>query len=144
MSVIAGNAHGRVVKTFPAELDQLYEMLGFVKEQARALVNPEYIVKIELAMEEVIVNIITHGYSLQQGSIEIACMPAESQGIKIIVKDQGIPYNPLVNANKLTATMPKGGPLLRGYGIYFILRIMDEVEYNRENECNCLTLVKYS
>lgn len=145
MSVIAGNTNDKVVKTFPAELEQLYEILRFVKEQAQILhINPSHIIKIELAMEEAIVNVISHGYPLQKGSIEITCMPADQLGIKIIIKDQGIPYNPLVHANKLPVSMPKGGHLLRGYGIYFILKIMDEVEYRREQECNYLALIKYN
>ncbi|PJD96447.1 MAG: ATP-binding protein [Parachlamydia sp.] len=142
MSAIAGKT---VMKTFPAELEELYAMLGFVKEQARALsMHPSHIIKIELALEEALVNVMTYGYPHQKGTLEISCSPAQKLGIKIVVKDHGIPYNPLAQANKIMAALPQEGQILGGYGIYFILKIMDETEYHREDECNFLTLIKYN
>ncbi|CCB87179.1 MULTISPECIES: ATP-binding protein [Parachlamydia] len=146
MSAIAGSRDNNIAKTFPAELDQLYNMLRFVKENAFAFgVNSDDAIKVELAMEEALVNIITYGYPEdQKGTIEILCAPVKKTGMQILIKDHGIPYNPLANANKLLTNTPSGGQILGGYGIYFILKIMDEVNYHRERDCNCLTLIKYT
>ena len=133
-----------MIKTFSASLDKLYDMLKFIKEQAEAAgFQPAVISKIELAAEEALVNIISYGYPEQHGNIDIACSPPERDGIKIVIKDRGISYNPLTNAKKVDVTTTIEERTIGGYGIYFILRIMDEVEYRRENNYNVLTLIKY-
>ena len=133
-------------KVFSASLDTLYEMLNFIKEQAEIFgFDPVCISQIELAAEEAIVNIVSYGYpSDQKGTIEISCFPAQdgSIGLKIMIKDDGIPYNPLTTKKTESISLiEKRVP--GGFGVFFILKIMDEVEYKREDNANILILVKY-
>lgn len=131
-------------KTFPASLDQLYEMLSFISNHAAGIgFDQANIAKIELASEEAIVNIVSYGYPNRKGQIQISCMPHDTKGIKVVIKDYGIPYNPLANAKKYNPNMVKEEHTIGGYGVYFILKIMDEVNYIRDKEANVLTLVKY-
>jgi serine/threonine-protein kinase RsbW len=133
-----------MIRKYPASLDKLYEMLQFVREQASlAAFDEKQVSKIELALEEALVNIISYGYPNRNGTIEIDCKEPNSTGLTIIVKDRGIPYNPLTNAKPFDPTTPLEERTIGGYGIYFILKIMDEVEYRRENNYNILTLIKY-
>jgi anti-sigma regulatory factor (Ser/Thr protein kinase) len=128
-------------KNFQASLDHLYGMLDFIREEAEeAGFSHSIVSKIELACEEALVNIIHYGYPDYRGNIEIACVRPSSKGIKIIIKDRGIPFNPLTIAKKLD---PKTANPKEGYGVFFILKIMDEVRYNREDNCNVLTLIKF-
>lgn len=121
-------------KKFQASLDQLYDMLDFIRDEAKSVgFEPRSVSKIELACEEALVNIIQHGYPDFRGNIEIFCLRPESKGIKIVIKDHGIPFNPL-SLSKKEGT---------GYGIFFIIRLMDEVSYVREENSNILTLVKF-
>jgi len=136
-------------KRFPAELDKLYEMLDFVRDQARAAgFNTTFVNKIELATEEVLVNIISYGYphlhrsSQIQSTIDIQCTFAEDLGIKITIKDYGIPYNPLKTVPNYNPQDVLKKQTVGGYGIFFILSLMDEVNYQREHNLNVLTLVK--
>ena len=131
-----------MIKTFSASLDKLYEMLQFVREQANAArFDGSVSSKIELAVEEALVNIISYGYPNTTGTIEIQCTISNFSGIKITIRDKGIPYNPLTSSKIFTP--PLEGRSVGGYGIYFILKIMDEVDYKRENNYNVLTLVKF-
>lgn len=134
-------------KTFSASLDQLYNMLRYIKEQAvTAGFDPTQVVKIELATEEALVNIIKYGYPNNDGCIDIHCSCPQVNRLKIAIKDHGIPFNPLMHAmtfvpgNFFDKNMRIGG-----YGIFFIFKIMDEVEYIRDSDSNSniLTLVKY-
>lgn len=145
MSVIVGSRiESRMIKKFPASLEKLYEMLDFVKEQAAIAGFPlAAISKIELASEEALVNIISYGYIERQGIIELTCTSPDSAGIKIIIRDHGIPYNPLIHAKTYETKSPLESRSLGGYGVFFILKIMDEVAYHREEDFNTLTLVKY-
>lgn len=140
----AGSLSKTMDKTFPASLDRLYEMLHFIREQAAiAEFDESEISKIELAVEETLVNIITYGYPKRSGIIEINCSPSVANGIKIIIKDKGLAYNPLTNAKKFDPAASLEKRSIGGYGIFFILKIMDEVDYKRVETYNVLTLTKF-
>lgn len=132
-------------KTFSAHLDNLYDMLLFVRTEAEALGFDEIeISKIELAAEEALVNIISYGYPAESGDIEITCEKANKNGLKITLKDDGIPFNPLTNSKKFEPDAPLEARSVGGYGVFFIMKIMDEVEYKRDSDRNILTMVKNS
>lgn len=133
-----------MLKSFTASLDKLYEMLNFVREFAEKTgFEHGHITKIELALEEALVNIISYGYPDEVGIIEIYCSTPHKIGIQVIIKDNGIPYNPLAKSNKYKKLSSLEDHTIGGYGIYFILKIMDEVDYKREDNCNILRMVKY-
>jgi serine/threonine-protein kinase RsbW len=144
MSAVVGNSL-KMMKIFPASLDQLYEMLQFVRENALVVgFQPLHLSKIELAAEEALVNIISYGYVNRLGTIEIFCSSPEAiTGVKIIIRDHGMPYNPLANAKSFEINAPLEARTIGGCGVFFILTIMDEVEYYRESNMNILILTKY-
>lgn len=137
-------------KVFTATLDDLYEMLEFIKNYGQSLHIPEKILdRIILATEEALVNIISYGYpGDKKGTIDIACeRTTPKPGIKIVIKDQGIPFNPVENIPtdlpSPSAVLNKADDALGGYGIYILIGLMDRVEYQRINDGNLLTLIKY-
>lgn len=131
---------------FPATLECLPKMLGLIRAEAMAAgFTGEMEAKLELALEEALVNIIKHGYPQSSGDIDIAVNQIAHMGIKVTLKDNGISYNPLKNApsvNKDPATPLELKPV-GGYGIHLILSIMDQVDYQRQGDANILTLIKY-
>jgi serine/threonine-protein kinase RsbW len=132
-----------MVKNFPANLDELHNMLAFIREQALDLGFDEHLVsKIELACEEALVNIISYGYPANKGDIQVTCSLTESQGIQITIVDKGIPYNPLTNMRTVDIKAPLEKRAPGGFGIFFIMKLMDDVNYRRENNANILTLIK--
>ena len=136
-----------MIKSFYASLSQLPAMLDFIQHQAVAMGFPELqISKIVLAAEEVVVNVISYGYPEgSEGIIEIECQPHLIGGIDIIIRDDGIPYNPLANTFNLTFTpeSPIEHGKIGGFGILVVLRMMDKVTYRYENGRNVLILEKY-
>lgn len=133
-----------MTKTFPASLDTLYEMLDFVKERAaHSGFSDKEITLMELAAEEALVNIISYGYPQNPGNITIECHQPQNPGLQIIIRDRGIAYNPLTNSKYFDIQAPLEERTMGGYGIYIILKIMDEVEYKREDLFNVLTMTKY-
>ncbi len=139
-----------VHKNFPAVLDSLYEMLEFITSysQKRNLAEKTQS-NIVLAAEEVLVNIITYGYpENKKGEIEINCEKTSSRdGIKIVIKDKGVPFNPIENipsSRVSEATINQlNSESLGGFGIYIFIGLMDKVEYERQEDGNKLTLIKY-
>lgn len=119
-------------------------MLHFIKQHAQeAHFSDVELVKIELAVEEALVNIINYAYPQQRGEIEIECAICEKGGILITLTDRGISYNPLANNKVFNPSAIHEHQGIGGYGIFFILKIMDEVKYNRNDDSNCLSMMKY-
>lgn len=70
-------------KIFAAHLDNLYEMLLFIRSQAESIGFDEIeISKIELACEEALVNIISYGYPTMTGEIQVHCTPHKKRDLK--------------------------------------------------------------
>lgn len=131
-------------KSFPASLDQLGEMLKYIREQAKKTGFREPLLsEIELASEEALVNIISYGYPEERGNIEISCIQSDGEKLKIVILDHGIPFNPLTLAKKYDLLGSAELMALGGLGINFILKLMDEVSYLRENNSNIMTLIKF-
>lgn len=133
-----------MVKTFKAKLDNLREMLGFIKREATLNgFDDKSLNRIELAAEEVLINIIQYGCPKHDGVIEIDCQTSGKAGIKIVITDQGVPFNPLENKPDYNTEANIDERPIGGCGIFFITNLMDEVKYDRIAESNVLTLVKY-
>lgn len=138
-------------KTFPAKLEYLHEMLAFIQTYGLNQNIPVSLVdKIVLAAEEALVNIINYGYPDQtpDGTIDITCQDSEGRpGLKIMIKDQGVPFNPVERAPSLYPPISKSEDVtahpVGGYGIYIFVGIMDRIEYQRIDSGNILTLTKY-
>lgn len=145
--------NSEISQVFVSSMDLLYSMLKFVKDRAiEADFNSTLISKIELASEEALVNIITHGYpNNSKGTIEILCSNPDPQknAIQIVLIDYGIPFNPLeaiknFKPGNIEDLDDKAETQIGGYGIYFIVNMMDSVHYKREDEKNILTMIKYT
>lgn len=130
--------------TFPASMENLHKMLQFVRVEIRAAGFEGVLeTQVELALEEAIVNIIKHGYGKSTGDIEIHCTRIPYTGIKVVLIDSGVPYNPLLNARKVDPAATQEARSIGGYGIYLILTIMNQVDYEYKDGHNILTLIKF-
>ncbi len=132
------------LKTFKANINHLYEMLEFISQNAvLAGFNAVDISHIEISAEEALVNIISYAYPQGDGDIKITCIPKEGINLYFQILDNGVPFNPLTKPRKLDLHTPVEEKIPGGFGIYFITKMMDEVNYVRENDSNILTLVKH-
>lgn len=124
-----------------ADVNQLIDARQFVEETAaRFQVASEVISKVVLAVDELITNIIVHGYRGQAGSIEIE-LRALGTDLEIRLIDQSPPFDPAQVPNPDTH-LPLDERPLGGMGIYLARTIMDEMSYRSSGRGNELTLVK--
>lgn len=129
-------------KIFFASMDQLRNILQSIRQEIhKAGFKGPLGSQLELALEEAVVNIIKHAYPEPGGKINIKCESLEKNEIKVILIDNGIPFNP-ANVSKTNLEDMKKGQPLNGYGIFLIFKIMDTVEYEFKEGCNVLTLIK--
>jgi serine/threonine-protein kinase RsbW len=119
--------------TFDAKLSNLYQILSWITERLAKYLPQKDLERVELASEEVIVNIITHGYKKKKGTIQIEIMINES--IELIFKDKSIRFNPLTKKN---IHKPKKINKVGGVGLFIIFQCVDEVFYQRKDGYNIL------
>ena len=127
----------------PAKTEKLDEVLAFVMGELENYdCSPGTHYQIELAVEEVFVNIASYAYQPAEGDAEILCeVLREPLRIRIQFRDRGTPFDPLARERVDTspdAFMDREG----GLGIFLIKEIMDEVRYSYENGKNILTILK--
>ena len=127
-------------QTFPAAIDQLHPMMQWVCAHLVGC-DKTTVRKIELALEEAIVNVIEHGYKNKPGTIAV-CFHQQGSVAEIVLRDQGPPFNPLEQDVQFDPLAPLEERDLGGLGIFLYTQYMDEVQYKRENNHNVLTLRK--
>jgi serine/threonine-protein kinase RsbW len=127
--------------SYPAKLESLPLMMQWVQKQLeKTSLTSQAKLKVELALEEAIVNIIHYAYPDKAGEVELAC-ETNTEGIQFILRDRGVPFNPLHQQSpdlKSSIEERKVG----GLGIYLMRQNMDKVSYERQGTYNVLVLLK--
>ena len=124
------------VNTIP----QLNEFLDTFCEEGG--VDMETTMSLNLAMEEAVVNVMDYAYPKgTEGSVNIEAR-LDDGDITFVITDNGIPFDPTAKEDADT-TLPLDERNIGGLGIFLTRQIMDEIEYERDNDRNILTLRKY-
>ena len=118
-------------------------MQAFIDEQLEAASCPALTqIAIDVAVEEIFVNIASYAYSPEIGTVMIQVTVHEDPlSAKITLIDHGRPYNPLEKPDPdptLTVRQRKKG----GLGIYMVKQSMDKVNYEYRDGKNILTIEK--
>jgi len=123
-----------------AKLENLGTFIGSLSNCARTQgFEQEKIGRMELAAEEALVNVFRYAYPGAPGDVEMICKLEENR-FTIEIMDSGIPFDVTAMPDPKVA----GGVHERepgGLGIFFIKKVIDEVQYRRENDRNILTLI---
>lgn len=127
------------LKNKPAELTALAERV----EQFASKYGWEsqVVFDIQLALEEVLVNVISYAFD-DNGSHNIQLdFTISDSDVGIQVVDDGKPFNPLEAADPDLDKPVEERPI-GGLGIYLVKKVMDSLEYRREQNKNILTFRK--
>ena len=130
-------------QTFPAKVEALSDVLGFVD---RSLESCECPMKIQtalcVALEEVFVNVAHYAYGEAQGDVRVEVAFEESTRVATFrIADKGVPFNPLQKPDP-DITLSAEERQIGGLGIFITKKTMDEVVYAYENGENVLTMIK--
>lgn len=126
-----------------ATLENLDQVQEFIGKQLTESGCPENIrMKIEMAVEEIFVNIVTYAYAPKEGEVEITCCLNESP-VQITIEfcDHGHPFDPLKQPEADTHQSAEERKI-GGLGIFMTRQMMDTVEYRYEDGRNVLRLKK--
>lgn len=123
----------------PAKLASLPEFQQFVDRAALAAgAGPELLFKIELVLEELLVNHASHAYGPGEGDSEVACFRREPALFCLEVIDEAAPFDPLGRATPDLELAPQDRPI-GGLGIHLVRKLADQVGYRRESGKNVVT-----
>ncbi|MCY3911933.1 MAG: ATP-binding protein [Chloroflexi bacterium] len=101
---------------------------------------PDLVFRVNLALEELGMNIMNHGYDAGLHEFDITLI-SEDDTLTIEIIDDGRPFDPLHDAKQPDVGAAIEDRPIGGLGIYFVREMMDEMHYRREDGKNHLTLV---
>ena len=128
--------------TLTNDLNSLPKLNEFVNGIAEKLsIDPSQEMKMNLALEEAVVNVIDYAYPEgTQGDINIEAK-ANDLRLKFIITDKGTPFDPTAQKEMDTTLSAEERPI-GGLGIHLVRQIMDSINYERVDDTNVLTLRK--
>ena len=129
--------------TVPAELDQLDTVQEFIGEHLSAAGCPPKVeIAVQVAVEELYVNIAHYAYTPGTGNATIRCgVGGDPKTVTIQFEDSGVPFDPLAKKDADT-TLSADEREIGGLGILMVKKSMDQMAYERRDGKNILTIQK--
>ena len=129
--------------TVPAALGELGRVTDFINEELEAQGCPlKAQLQIDIAVEEIYVNIAHYAYHPEVGEATVRCaVGGDPLQVEIQFLDSGTPYNPLAKEDPDTSLSAEERQI-GGLGIYMVKKSMDHITYNYEDGKNVLTIKK--
>ena len=126
-----------------AKLDNLAQVLQFVDSRLEEEDCPFGLqMKIDVAVEELFVNVASYAYAPGSGSATVRMEVEEDpKTVVITFVDCGVPYDPLAKEDP-DVTLSINDREIGGLGIFMVKKSMDDMIYAYENGQNVLTIRK--
>ena len=133
------NAVDFVVGNKLTELERL--MAGVTSWCRKHAISDETVYEVNLIVDEVMSNIIRHGFSDDKEHTIKFGLSLEKSDLVMTVEDEGLHFNPLIIPPPDTSR-PIQERQPGGLGIYIVNKLTREVQYRREGGRNFLVLRK--
>jgi len=118
-------------------------MLGWILKNIEIFdIKKSDLRKVEIASEEVLVNIINHAYQGQADKAIKIQIEANSNFIELKFIDSGPKFNPTEEEITYESNTPLEERSLGGLGLIMIRQYMDDIKYERSGDLNILTITK--
>lgn len=129
--------------TVKALTENLDEVTRFVDEELEAAeCSMKVQMQVELAVEEIFVNIANYAYSPEVGTATVSVeLTDDGALLRIVFKDKGTPYDPTAKVDP-DVTLSAQDRQIGGLGIFMTKKSMDNVSYEYKDGQNILTLEK--
>lgn len=128
--------------SFSADLDELAPLAEAVEAVGDELGwEPATVMRMNLVLEEIIANIVNHGYADgRPGRIEV-WLDADPAEVRLRIEDDADPFDPFAVAEPDLSLAIEDRPI-GGLGVHFVRSYTDAQAYQREDGRNRVTLVK--
>jgi serine/threonine-protein kinase RsbW len=95
-----------------------------------------------LVIDELVSNLLKYGFSVESDQRSYLKIEFEDDWLEIEMKDNGHPFNPLVQPEPTSLGQRLSDRPVGGLGLYLVLQMMDEKHYDWIQPWNCLRLRK--
>jgi serine/threonine-protein kinase RsbW len=125
--------------TLPAGAESISAFREFVGHGAVAAgVASHQLEKLDLVLEEILINVARYAYAPGKGTVEVACSQEGNGKLRVEIADSGRVFNPLeVNPPDLSrglADRPIGG-----LGVFLVRSMVASIDYRRDGNRNILS-----
>ncbi len=129
--------------TLDATVENLDKVLAFVDKFLEGMdCPPKTQMQIDVAVEELFVNIAHYAYTPNQGQATIRIeAEADPTAVSITLMDRGIPYDPLAKPDP-DITLSAQERQIGGLGIFMVKKSMSSMAYEYRDGQNVLTIKK--
>ena len=122
------------------KLDEVLEFVGGILEEAECSMKAK--IQLDVAVEEIFVNIANYAYGDSKGMAEIMVEIEDSPKAAVIeFRDTGMQFDPLAKPDPDT-TLSADQRQIGGLGIFMVKKSMDDVSYRYEDGRNIFTMRK--
>lgn len=131
-----------VLKLDEARVERLSEVLAFLDGHLEEADCPmKSMMQLDIAVEELYVNIASYAYTPIPGPAEIRLEIEEGPTAAVTFIDQGVPYDPTAKEDP-DVSAPVEERQIGGLGIFMVKKSMDDMTYERVDGKNILTIRK--
>ena len=128
------------IEAVPDRVDEVTDFLDEIMQQLDVPVKIQ--VQLDIAAEEIFVNIASYGYPDRIGNARIVVnFPEDHSYISVCFIDRGLYYDPL-NKQDPDITTGLEERQVGGLGIFMVKQSMDDMTYEYKDGCNMLTIRK--
>lgn len=97
--------------------------------------RPDFLFRMNLVLEEMALNVMTHGREAGASELEVI-VACETDNVIIEISDDGAPFDPLQGAPVPDPDASLDDRPVGGLGIHLVREMMDEVSYRYEDGRN--------
>ncbi|MFZ4099087.1 MAG: ATP-binding protein [Chlamydiia bacterium] len=127
------------------DLSSIPQILNRVRMKAiEAGLEPKAVMQVELAVEELLINALKHGYRGEAGWVELVLIAEPGEQLEIVCRDRAPHFNMLAVPSDYSRDLPLEERPIGGLGLPLIKAFFDEIEYaplSPGNELRCRRLV---
>ena len=129
--------------TIEARKENLEKVIDFINEELEAAdCGMKEVMQIDIAVEELFINVCYYAYPGGTGTVDIDISIEEDPRRAVITfSDSGIPYDPLQKDDP-DVTLSAEDREVGGLGIFMVKKSMDDMIYKYAGGRNHLTIIK--
>ena len=140
---VAPEASG--TETYVATLDNLPAMMEPIQKELSDRLCPMGVMnKIEIALEEMLVNVCRYAYASEEqpGKVQVSYVyTGNPSSITVELRDWGVPFDPLTRKDP-TAPASIQEAKIGGLGIFMTKKSVDDMSYMRDDDANVVVFKK--
>jgi len=127
--------------TLPASAGSISTFSEFVRDGAVAAgVAEDELGKLDLVLEEILINVARYAYTPETGAVEVAYAQAGPSKLLVEIADFGRIFNPLA-ADPPDLSRGLADRQIGGLGVFLVRSMVDSIDYRREADRNILSFV---